>query len=400
VNKGLTAIDDQHWKDVRSTITPAFTTGKIKHMTTFLDDSLATLDDIISEYIESGKPIPVKEVLGCFALDVIAKSAFGMDIDAQRDKHSPFVKHATEIFSIKLTNYRIALGLMFPQLMRSLQNVFKFQLIFPEGDRFYKCALRAIIAEREKQEKPKLDFLQLLLNATKQEKSDPVEADKELVHDKAVGGKTVKLDEYDLMAQCFTFIVAGYETTSTTLQFALYLLTVHPEVQDKCYEQIASVVDETSHLNYDRLQQLTYLEKVISETLRMYTPSQRTERECNSAIEINGISIEKGVIICVPIWAIHHDPEIYPEPDKFDPERFSPENKVSRDPLAYMPFGHGPRNCIGMRFAQLEMKMALAYLLHRFKFIPCAETESMPLKVKAGFSTMPVKPIFLSAVKR
>ena len=116
------------------------------------------------------------------------------------------------------------------------------------------------------------------------------------------------------------------------------------------------------------------MEMVLEETLRMYPAGTRLDRVASNDYEYNGIKIEKGQIVMVPIYAVNHDPEFYPDPDRFDPDRFSPENKKKRDPLAFMTFGAGPRNCIGTRFVFLEIKLLLASILSKYRFVTCEKT--------------------------
>uniref|UniRef100_A0A914WXD4 Uncharacterized protein n=1 Tax=Plectus sambesii TaxID=2011161 RepID=A0A914WXD4_9BILA len=398
--KLLTILEDEHWKNVRNTITPAFTTGKIKNMVPIFNDTLKIFGEVMSDYAKSGAPMDLKEICGGFAMDVIAKSAFGIDVDAQRDNSSPFIKYAKEIFSITITNPKLLVVLMFPNTVQRLEKIFKFQFLFPEGEKFFKDVLRAMIAERQQNpKKVNPDFLQLLINAISEqvEKSD---VDKDIMHAEISSGKRVKLTELEMMSQSFLFLIAGYETTATTLHFALYLLALHPEIQDRVVDEINTVVGEANEISYDHIGKLTYLEQVINETLRMFVPVSRIDRSCTKDTTVNGVTIPKGCIVSVPVWVIHYDPEFYPDPQKFDPERFSPEEKASRDPLAYLPFGYGPRNCIGMRFAQLELRMALAYLVKNFKFTPCEQTEKMPIKLNLVGLTKPASPILLTVEKR
>ena len=116
------------------------------------------------------------------------------------------------------------------------------------------------------------------------------------------------------------------------------------------------------------------MEMVIDETLRMYPPANRLDRVANNDYEFEGIKIKKGQVVTVAIHAMHHDPTVYPNPDQFDPNRFSEENKKTRDSASYLPFGAGPRNCIGMRFAVIEMKLLLASILSKYRFLTCDKT--------------------------
>lgn len=113
------------------------------------------------------------------------------------------------------------------------------------------------------------------------------------------------------------------------------------------------------------------MDQIIDETLRLYPATFRLDRVANMDYEYNGMKIKKGMTVDVPIWALHHDPEIYPNPTKFDPERFNEENRNSRDSSAFLPFGSGPRNCVGMRFALIEIKYALTTILSKFYIEKC-----------------------------
>ena len=119
---------------------------------------------------------------------------------------------------------------------------------------------------------------------------------------------------------------------------------------------------------------MKYLDMVIDETLRLFPAVARTDRVASNDYEFEGIKMKKGQVVGVPIYALHHDPDIYPNPEEFQPERFSEENKKKRDNEAYIPFGAGPRNCIGMRFALMEIKLIMATILSKYRFQTCDKT--------------------------
>ena len=116
------------------------------------------------------------------------------------------------------------------------------------------------------------------------------------------------------------------------------------------------------------------MDMVIDETLRISPPSSRFDRVASKDYEFEGLKIKKGQAMVVPIYALHHDPDIYPDPEHFNPERFSDENKKTRDSAAFLPFGIGPRNCIGMRFATIEVKLILTTILSKYRLVPCDKT--------------------------
>ncbi|XP_038066484.1 cytochrome P450 3A41-like [Patiria miniata] len=200
--------------------------------------------------------------------------------------------------------------------------------------------------------KTRVDLLQLMLNAH----NDP-EVDQEDTpsSDKAKGKGVVQrklLSTEDVMAQSLTFFLAGYETTNTLLGFTAYLLATNQDTQEKLHAEIDNLAPTRDNLGYDVISKMEYLDMVINESLRMYPPAVM----------------------------------------------FSPENKASIKPCTFMPFGLGPRNCIGMRFALLEAKMALVRVMQQYRFDVCSETEIPPTVGKAGL--MSPKNINLKAIPR
>ncbi|CAG7824445.1 unnamed protein product, partial [Allacma fusca] len=146
--------------------------------------------------------------------------------------------------------------------------------------------------------------------------------------------------------------------------------------------RVKAAVDENDgEFSYDIINSLEYLDMVISETLRMYPPGGRTERRSTRTYKIpnSDVTLPEGTVVVIPIYQVHHDEDYWPEPSRFDPERFTKENVSKRHPFAYQPFGHGPRNCIGNRFALTEVKLALAQLVLNFKFEPNKHTV-IPIK--------------------
>ncbi|VDK17602.1 unnamed protein product [Anisakis simplex] len=204
----------------------------------------------------------------------------------------------------------------------------------------------------------------------------------------------------DILANGYIFLIAGYETTSITLQFIAYVLARYPEIQDRLYEEVTGILGDKDVVEYDDIMQMHYMEQVMCETLRMYPPVVRTERDCGTDTVVDGVPIEKGTSVHVAVYAIHHNEEYYPNPEKFDPNRFSSAEKALRDPLAFIPFGYGPRNCIGMRFALIQIRFTMARLIRKYKFILPDEMKDKPLELDTSMMTKPVKPIMIKMEKR
>ncbi|XP_011704882.1 PREDICTED: probable cytochrome P450 6a13, partial [Wasmannia auropunctata] len=149
-------------------------------------------------------------------------------------------------------------------------------------------------------------------------------------------------------AQSNAFFQAGFETSSTTMTFALYELAQHQDIQDKVHKEIDEILSKYNDMTYDAINEMTYLHMVINETIRKYPAIPILNRICTKEINLptTNIRVPKGTSITIPILGLHLDPSIYPDPDKFDPERFNTEEIAKRHPYAYLPFGEGPHKCI------------------------------------------------------
>ena len=210
-----------------------------------------------------------------------------------------------------------------------------------------------------------------------------------------------QLTEEEMMAQGWIFFVAGFETTAGTLSFCSYELALNPEIQERLYEEVMSAIDIKGDISYEDLSKLPFLDAVLSETMRLYPPVLRLERKCLTDYKLGdtGIQLRKGDNIEVPVYAIHHSEEYYPDPFQFNPDRFMPENRHQIKPYTYLPFGAGPRNCIGMRFALMEAKLGLAQIIRRYRFFRSEQT-AVPLKFKRVARLIAVESIVVGIEKR
>ena len=197
-----------------------------------------------------------------------------------------------------------------------------------------------------------------------------------LVTAKNEDGSSLSAD--DLQEEVDTFMFAGHDTTSTTLMWAIYLLGRNPEVQKKLHEELDLVFggDKTCDVTFDHIKDLTYLDLVIKETLRLYPPAPFIARNLEEDCILDGMVVPKNTELSINIYHIQRHPDIWEEPNKFIPERFETENrlKANRPPYAYIPFSAGPRNCVGQRFAVQEQKVILAKFFRNFSIV-CFDKE-------------------------
>ncbi|KAJ3629673.1 hypothetical protein MTP99_014051 [Tenebrio molitor] len=179
------------------------------------------------------------------------------------------------------------------------------------------------------------------------------------------------LSNEDIREEIDTFMFEGHDTTTSAIVFTLLALADNPEVQKKVYEEILSSTGEkNSYLTMQILQDAKYLEMVIKEAQRMYPTVPIVERQLETHYSIGGYDFPQGTILTIFIYAIHHNEKYYPKPEIFDPERFSLENQSQRHNYAFIPFSAGPRNCVGQKFAMLEMKATIIKIVKKFKILP------------------------------
>lgn len=242
---------------------------------------------------------------------------------------------------------------------------------------------------REKNNIIRNDFLDLLIDIKKKENLN------EQRNGKGNEGSVLmendlKMDLELMTAQCFVFFAAGFETSSSVLSYCLFELTVNEDIQNKLRSEIDEVLKKhNGEITYQAIQEMTYLEQVILETLRKYPTLPFLTRICTQPYKIpdTDLVVDEGTRVFISVYALHHDPKYFPEPEKFLPERFSPENKLSIPPYAYLPFGEGPRNCIGLRFGLLQTKTGILTILSKYKLIKTADTPNQLSFLPTGLVT-------------
>ncbi|EEC12207.1 cytochrome P450, putative [Ixodes scapularis] len=172
----------------------------------------------------------------------------------------------------------------------------------------------------------------------------------------------------DAASNAANMLQAGFETVSLTLSFCFFRVAKHQEIQENVREEVISVLAKHGALNYEAISELQYTSQVLNETLRVHGPvTAFTSRMTNQDYKYQDVLLRRGFSVIACSHLVHKDPNLWPEPDKFDPERFSPEQSSSRDPLCFQGYGMGPRICVGSKLAQLEMALVLAKVLLHFR---------------------------------
>ncbi|EFN64016.1 Cytochrome P450 6A1 [Camponotus floridanus] len=362
LSHNLAGLEHKRWRPLRIRLSPAFTSSKIKEMFPLISECADYLEQYIEKLVSKNEPIDCRELTAKYTTDVIGSCGFGIEMNALLDQDSEFRKIGKMIFLPTWSNIlRYRIKQIFPWLDKMLSYIIP-NIIQTEVNRFFVRFVTEIMNYRETNNVIRHDFIDILREIKKN--SDKV--------------GDIKVSENFIAAQAFIFFFAGFETSSTTMSNTLYELALNQQIQDKLREEInQAYTKHGSNLSYENVKEMNYLDKVFKETLRKYPTVSYLIRQSTTSYTFGGstLDIPKNLQVFIPVFGIHRDPDIYPKPDVFDPERFSDEAIQTRHPMHYLPFGDGPRNCIGARFAIHQTKIGLIKILRNYKVEICDKTE-------------------------
>ncbi|KAJ8728460.1 hypothetical protein PYW08_016845 [Mythimna loreyi] len=402
-SRSLIALEGQEWKDMRSTLSPAFTSSKIRHMVPFMvevgDQMVRSLKKKIEESKTGYIDVDCKDLTTRYTNDVIASCAFGLKVDSHNDVDNEFYTMGRSSTSMNLRSMLTFFVLLV--LPSFLSKFLKLDLFPKSAKTFFKKLVLGTMNDRETRKIFRPDMIHLLMEAKKGKlthedtKSKDEAAGFATVEEFAVGQKQVNRvwSDNDLISQAVLFFLAGFETVSAGMSFLLYELALAPDVQEKLAQEIKETdAKNGGKFDFNSVQYMPYMDMVISELLRLWPPGLALDRLCTKDYNLGkpnanaeeDFIVTKGTSISIPVYAIHRDPQFFPNPEKFDPDRFSDENKHNIQPFTYMPFGVGPRNCIGSRFALCEMKVMVYHIL---KHVVVSPYEKTPIPAKLDRTT-------------
>lgn len=420
----LISLEDAKWKNLRTKLNPTFSSAKLRKMFPVITAVANEFKKCLEKSIAIDSEIEMTDIMARFSTDVIGTCAYGIDCNSLKDPNAVFRQMGKKMFAP--TRFQ-AISRFFTLTSKEFSRFLRIKVIDPEVSAFFMNVVTETIEHREKEKVQRNDFMNLLIqlkNKGKLDEEDEEGHDEYNGDEKSVG--VVSLTETEIAAQAFAFFSAGFETISMTMSYALYELSIHQEIQDKAREEILQVIDKhNGTLSYEALGDLKYLEQILNgefkafkslylviikyffffiaytEALRRYPPFSNIIRKVSKNYKVPGTNFifEKDLTVIIPAIGIHHDPEFYPDPEKFDPDRFTEENVQKRNPYTFLPFGQGPRACIGVRFAIMEAKIALANLIQNYKFTLCSKSV-VPLTISLqNFILTPKNGLWVNVAK-
>lgn len=373
---GVNTLRDNEWRRVRSILAPVFSRNSCQEIVPIIEKSCNILLIKLLQASYTEQALNISNAMGQFATEITMVTLFGQPGKLQTSVNVRPDELTTAINSIfRVPPVASLLVLAVPPLSSYLLK------INSTGFRFLETVChQAIKQKRERIAKNmecQRDLLQLMMEA----------------------GSDGKLTDTDIVSQSLTYLLTSYHPLKNGLCFLMYLITTHKEVQDKLIREIDENLPNRQLPTLNEITKLAYLDAVIKETLRLYPATFIYHREAARDCTINGFFFPKEVTIAVPVYAIHRDPEIWPNPSSFRPERFLSDTNATRHPCSYLPFGVGARACMAANFVTVIFKIMLIVTLRSVKFKVVPETE-IPLATTSLASLQPMYDVYLGIERR
>ena len=353
LGNGLLTSDGDYWLRQRRLIQPGFHRKRLEGLTGIMNREI---DDFLEQRfgpaLAAGQPIDMSPMMMELAFRVVAKSLFTTDLN---DEDLALLRDTVTVLQGFITR-----TFRQPYLIPWFHLSGQYRKHEALADRFDRIILKNIHARKSSGERCD-DLLQMLLEARYEDTGEGM-TDRQLTEESAI------------------LFVAGHETTANALSWTWYLLGQHPEVVELLRKEHEAVLGGREP-GFDDLPRLEYTQQVIDEAMRLYPPAWITDRLCVEDDQYGDLPLPKGSRVVAYIYGIHRRPSLWEAPEAFRPERFSRERRKEYHPFAYMPFGGGPRLCIGNNFALMEMQLVLVKMLRRYELesVPGFEPELQPL---------------------
>ncbi|XP_044731386.1 cytochrome P450 6k1-like isoform X2 [Chrysoperla carnea] len=334
------------WRFIRSKLSPIFSSGKLRNMFPLVNENGENLNGYLKNHVF--ETLEGKSVCQNYTTDAIVSTVMGLSVNSFKDEETEFDRISKGLFTVTL---RRATELMFFFFVPFLSRLLRLKVFSEMGSQFYRNLFWSAVKMRQDNNIKRPDLIDALItlkNYGTIEDADNKEQKKEVVSNPS----QLKLDGDVLVAQIALFYAAGLNTSSAAMSFTCYSLSYNPEIQIKLRKEIQTVLARNGgKLTYESVFEMKYLDCCFKETLRLYPSLGYLDREALDTYTFPGtnLTIEKGTPVIISLAGMQKDPQYFKNPDVYDPERFNDENKDKIPPYVFMPFGDGPRNCIGAR---------------------------------------------------
>ncbi|KAF5308637.1 hypothetical protein FQR65_LT06098 [Abscondita terminalis] len=345
-------IHGDKWKHNRSLLSPSFTSKQVKPLFPLME---AVCQDLI-KYLEKTDPekkgIEAKELAQRFTMDVVASCAVGLKAESFKYENTEFRTMAERILS---PSFFTNLKLYFLFALPSLAKFLKLKFVPDDAANYFRKLVNQTIKYREEENIVRHDFLNNM-------------------QDIKLSLGTDNFTNEDITIHLVGFFMDGFETSSVVLSHALYELAANPVYQEILKREIEEVLDNCGKFDYYTLRDMDFLNRFLDESLRLHPADMFISKICTETITFPsptgkgpGVVIEPGTVVVIPIHSLHYDPQYYPDPERFDPDRFTKENKTRHVKGTYLPFSDGPRICLGQKFALGQIRAAIVNIVQNFE---------------------------------
>ncbi|XP_059057540.1 cytochrome P450 6B2-like [Achroia grisella] len=389
IAENLFSVEGEKWRILRQKLTPVFTSKRLKDMIPLIENCIENYTNYVEYIVERNIDHEIRLLASKYTLQAIGSCAFGLDIDTYTDSQNKFTIMAKRVFSPStFLKFITILDIIIPGLRKMFNTS-------ADINDFFLNLVKNVIEERRNKPMLRKDFMDLMIEL--KEKGNLS------VKNENTGMSEIYIDNELIAAQALVFYAAGFETSSATMSFMLYELALNQNIQEKVYQEIVKVTEKYNNkLTYESVKELIYLEMVFEETLRKHSVAGVLFRKCKTNYDIPGtnIKLQKDTPVIISVSGLQHDSKYFSNPEIFNPDNFLPENKIKRPQFTHMPFGEGPRNCIGMRFAIVQTVLGVASFLQKFKVLPSTKTKSQLRYDPKAITLTSLDGIWLKIVKR
>ncbi|GFG37475.1 hypothetical protein Cfor_01119, partial [Coptotermes formosanus] len=347
------------WKGHRKLFTPAFHFKILEEFVAVFNSNDRILIQTLDKYV-NGPGFDIRPYISLCTLDIICETAMGVQVHAQTNSNSDYVRAIKGMADVMLLR-------MFRPWIH-LDSLFRLSPLAREQAKYLAILhdmANSVIRTR------KDEYLQKRPNSLTTEERNDIGAKRrlaflDLLIQAQQDGATIS--DKEIREEVDTFMFEGHDTTTSGICFTLWALAKHQDVQAKAVQEQRAVFGEGDrHATYKDLQEMKYLEQVIKEVQRLYPSVPLYGRKISENLTVGEYDLPAGSNVAVHAFLLHRNPDHFPDPERFDPDRFLPENCKDRHPYCYVPFSAGPRNCIGQKFAMLEMKATISAMLRHYK---------------------------------
>ncbi|KAK0084156.1 hypothetical protein PV326_006394 [Microctonus aethiopoides] len=393
LGKGLLLAPAATWRVHRKIITPTFNARILESFIEVFVEQCKILTKEMEAELEEDE-FDVFDYVSRCTLDIVCETAMGVSSRVQTRKNSPYldaVKTITEILYMRMFKVWLHPDIIFycTSLATAQKNCLKYlhgntdNVIRDKRTQLNNSRNLKNTESSENSILPRKTFLDLLIE---------------------LSNEGIKFTDKELREEVNSMMTAGNETTAVIDTFAIFILANFPEVQQKCYDELCEIfgdkVNEQTRITRDDIRRMEYLERVIKETMRLFPVGPILVRNVSDDLDIEKYVLPKGSSVVIPVIKLHRRDDLWTNPLEFNPDRFLPDEVAKRHPYSYIPFSAGPRNCLGIQYAMMSMKVLLATVLRKYILQKDSKIQIQDMRLKADMLLKPVNPIKVKIIRR